>query len=471
MTKLGSKRLIITGIPVLFSGLLAVEASAQSKPMVAEIMPPAKSGECYAKVSVPAKYRTEQVDVLIKEPTERFTITPAKFENRTKRVMTREASSTLKAVQPVLETEKDSFLVSPASTEWVRDSLKGNMPLSEGEKRDLSIAGVKIEEVPVGSCLYEHFREPTTKEIPNRVLVSEATEKLSTTPAKYRKGTESVLVKPAYKRLIEVPAVFRKKQDRVLVEAAHSVWQKGTGPIQKIDNETGEIMCRIDIPAEYEDITVDVVATAPLVTSVTEEAEYKTINIEKLVSDAAEQREPVAAEFKTMNKIQVAEPGGFTWTASRAGSAADGAPTGRVVCHKATPAETIAYERTVVKTAGRFERTKVEETFETVSVTELVSDARSVKTTVPGVNSTVDRRVKVEDSRFEWQAVLCETNTNGDIISRLQAALAEEGYSPGSIDGVLGQSTLTALEKYQQKNKLAEGGVTMESIKALGVEL
>ncbi len=471
MTKRGSKRLIITGIPVLFSGLLAVEASAQSKPMVAEIMPPAKSGECYAKVSVPAKYRTETVDVLLKEPTERFTITPAKFENRTKRVMTREASSTLKAIQPVLETEKDTFLVSPASTEWVRDSLKGNVPLSEGEKRDLSIAGVKIEDVPVGSCLYEHFKEPTYKDIPNRVLVSEATEKLSTTPAKYRKGTESVLTKPAYKRLIEVPAVFKKKSDRVLVEAAHSVWQKGTGPIQKIDNETGEIMCRIDIPAEYKNIEVDVVATAPLVTSVTEEAAYKTINIEKLVSDAAEQRDPVAAEFKTMNKKQLAEPGGFTWSASRTGSASDGAPTGRVVCHKAIPAETIAYERTVVKTAGRFERTKVEETFENVSVTELVSDARSVKTTVPGVNSTVDRRVKVEDSRFEWQAVLCETNTNGDIISRLQTALAAEGYSPGSIDGVLGQSTLTALEKYQQKNKLAEGGVTMESIKALGVEL
>jgi len=258
MAKLASKHLISTGVSVFLCGLFAVDATAQSKPMVAEILPPAKSGECYAKVRVPAKYKTEQVDVLLKEPTDRFQITPAKFENRSKRVMTREASSTLKAVQPVLEVEKDTFLVSPADTQWVRDSLNGKIPLSEGEKRDLSLAGVKIEDVPVGSCLYEHYRPATTKKIPNQVLISEATEKLSTTPAKYRKGTESVLVKPGHKRLIEVPAVFKKKQNRVLVEAAHSVWQKGTGPIQKIDSFSGEIMCRIDVPAVYKTIDVDV---------------------------------------------------------------------------------------------------------------------------------------------------------------------------------------------------------------------
>lgn len=471
MTKLGSKRLFSTGIPVLFYGLFGGDALAQSKPMVAEILPPAKSGECYAKVSVPAKYRTEMIDVLLKEPTERYQITPANFENRTKRVMTREASSTLKAVQPVLEVEQDKFLVSPASTLWVRDSLKGKIPLSEGEKRDLSVAGVKIEEVPVGSCLYEHFREPTVKNVPNQVLISEATEKLSTTPAKYRKGSESVLTKPAFKRLIEVPAVFKKKSNRVLVEAAHSVWQKGTGLIQKIDNDTGEIMCRIDVPAQYKAVDVDVIGTAPLVTSVTEQAVYKTINIEKLDANAVEARNPVAAQFKTMNKEQIQAPGGFTWSASRDGSTEDGSHTGRVVCNQATPAQEIAYQRTVVKTAGRFERVAIDATFEDVSVTELVADARSVKIPVPGVNSKVERRVKTDDSRFEWQAVLCETNTTDDVITRLQSALEDKGFEVGSIDGVIGRSTLTALEKYQQKNKLAEGGVTMESLKSLGVEL
>lgn len=469
MAKVGDKRLISTGVSVLFCSLFAVDATAQSRPEVAQIMPPAKSGECYAKVSVPAKYQVEQVDVLLKEASEQYQITPARFESRTKRVLTREASTKLRAIQPVLEVEKDNFVVSPATTRWVRSSLNGNNPLSEGELSDLSAAGVVLNEVAVGECLYEHYIEPIIKKIPNRVLISEATEKLSSPPAKYRSDTEEILVKAAYKRLIEIPAVFSKKQDRVLVEAAHSIWQKGEGPIQKIDNQTGEIMCRVDIPAEYETIDVEVVATGPQLTDVSEEAVYKTVSVQKLESDATEQREPVPAEFKTMHREQVQTPGRYTWLASRTSDDSDA--TGRVVCHQAKPANEIEYERTVVKTAGRFEREEVEETFEDVTVSELIADAQSVKIPVAGASEKIDRRVKVADSRFEWQAVLCETNTNGDIISRLQAALVEEGYNPGSVDGVLGKSTLNALEDYQQKNSLAEGGVTIESIRALGVEL
>lgn len=71
MGKLGNKRLICAGLPMLFYGPLAVEASAQIKPMVVEILPPAKSGVCYAKVSVPAEYGTEMVVVMLKKQTER----------------------------------------------------------------------------------------------------------------------------------------------------------------------------------------------------------------------------------------------------------------------------------------------------------------------------------------------------------------------------------------------------------------
>jgi len=470
MAKTGDKRLISAGVSVLFCSLFAVDASAQNQPEVAQILPPAKSGECYAKVNVPAKYDVEQVDVLLKEGTEEFQITPAKFENKTKRVLTREASTKLKAIQPELEVEQATFAVSPATTRWVRDSLKGESPLSDGEQADLTAAGVVLEDVAVGSCLYEHFIEPEVKLIPNRVLISEATERLTAPPAKYRNDTVEVLVKAEYKRLIEVPAVFEKKQDRVLVEAAHSIWQKGTGPIQKIDNQTGEIMCRVDIPAEYQTIDVDVVTTGPMLTDVTEEAVYKTIDVQKLETDAIEQREPVEAVFKTMNKEQEQTPGKYTWLSTR--SAVDNSsPTGRVVCHQANPGKQIEYERTVVKTAGRFERETVEETYENVTVTAMVSDAQSVKIPVAGSSKKIERRIKIADSRFEWQPVLCETNTNGDIITRLQTALAEEGFAPGSIDGVLGSGTLRALEEYQRKNALAEGGVTLESIKALGVEL
>lgn len=68
------------GADVIY-GPLAVEESAQIKPMVVEILPPAKSGVCYAKVSVPAEYGTEMVGVMLEEQTERQPIYVPNFKN------------------------------------------------------------------------------------------------------------------------------------------------------------------------------------------------------------------------------------------------------------------------------------------------------------------------------------------------------------------------------------------------------
>jgi len=53
----------------------------------------------------------------------------------------------------------------------------------------------------------------------------------------------------------------------------------------------------------------------------------------------------------------------------------------------------------------------------------------------------------------------------------IQEALADKGYNPGLIDGVLGKGTLDALEKFQKEENLAQGGITYATLDALGVEL
>ncbi len=71
---------------------------------------------------------------------------------------------------------------------------------------------------------------------------------------------------------------------------------------------------------------------------------------------------------------------------------------------------------------------------------------------------------------MEWRKVLCETNMTAKIVTSIQRALKREGYSPGPIDGVVGQGTLNAVEKYQLKNSLDRGGLTYETLKALKVD-
>lgn len=58
------------------------------------------------------------------------------------------------------------------------------------------------------------------------------------------------------------------------------------------------------------------------------------------------------------------------------------------------------------------------------------------------------------------------------IIMRVQAALFSQGYDPGAIDGVLSESTKSALIEYQTKNGLqVTGTLTTETLTALNVPL
>jgi len=87
-----------------------------------------------------------------------------------------------------------------------------------------------------------------------RVLVKEATENLVTVPATFKTVKERVLVKAATKKLVEVKPVYETVTERVQDKPAHTTWRKGSGPIQKIDETTGEIMCLVEVPATFKTV-------------------------------------------------------------------------------------------------------------------------------------------------------------------------------------------------------------------------
>ena len=60
-------------------------------------------------------------------------------------------------------------------------------------------------------------------------------------------------MKAASTRLETVPAQYETVTEEVLVRPAYTTWKKGTGPIQRIDQATGEIMCLVEVPAELAD--------------------------------------------------------------------------------------------------------------------------------------------------------------------------------------------------------------------------
>ncbi|MDX1698540.1 MAG: peptidoglycan-binding domain-containing protein, partial [Thiohalobacterales bacterium] len=78
---------------------------------------------------------------------------------------------------------------------------------------------------------------------------------------------------------------------------------------------------------------------------------------------------------------------------------------------------------------------------------------------------------KVSDARQEWRPVLCETNTTRDLVLQIQRGLKAAGFDPGTIDGVLGRDTMAAADAYQRKHNLPTGGMTIQTLKKLGINI
>ena len=172
--------------------------------------------------------------------------------------------------------------------------------------------------------------------VEEKVLVKEESERVEVIPATYKTTTEKVLVSPESERLETVPAVYDTVTEKVLVKPAYTTWKKGRGPIEKVDNATGEIMCLVEVPAEYKTVTKRVLVTPAQTRVVKIPAEYETvtkrvvdtpattrkvkipsvydtIKVRKIVTPAKEKRIEIPAVYQTVSKTVKTGEGRMEW--------------------------------------------------------------------------------------------------------------------------------------------------------------
>ena len=457
------------------TSLLAAIALALSSQVLAvedmtNTLPNAKPGECYAKVMVPAEYRTETQKVVVREASEKVDVVPAKYETAQEKVLVSEASTKLIPVPAVYGTEVEKIETSAAYSAWVSGSLKSDVPVNPAVLTAAGQSGVNLQAAAPNECYHEHYQPAEYKSEMQKVLASQESQKVSFTPAEYKFVEEKVLVAPASKKLVEVPAEYETLKEKVLVEAAKSVWKAGRGPVEKIDNSTGEIMCLVEVPAVYKTVSKTVLKTPAGSRTVEIPAKYETVKVRKLVSDAKEVRTVIPAKYEEVQKRVKVSEGKYIWHALKTHGDV-GKRTGNMICKKEYPATHKTVKRRVVKTPATFTKVAVPAIYADKEVRKLVSDAREVRTKIPEETKNVSKRIKVSSTKLEWKSVLCETNMSNEIITNVQQALKNAGFNPGVIDGVIGRQTLIAVDNFQRKNNLATGGLTLDTLKALNVSI
>jgi hypothetical protein len=337
--------------------------------------PNAKPGECYVNAVVPAQYEAVKERVLKKAAATRIEVAPAQIQDTEERVLVKPASKRLEAVPATFEEVEERVLVKPASK--------------------------RLEVVPA-----------TLEEVEERVLVSPATQRIEPVAATFKTETERVVVRPAY-------TVWKRSSELTAAERAQ----------QKIDPSAGDILCLVEVPAEYSTVTRQVIDQAATTRGVEVPAEYATVKKTVVKTPEAAREVEIPAEYATVKKTVMKTP-----------------PTTREI---EVPAE-----------------------YKVVTVKKVVTPAKETQVEIPAEYDEVTRQVLKAPATSQWVEILCDTNATPQTLVSIQQALKREGFDPGREDGRVDDRTMSAVQSFQRARNLpfdSERYINMATVKALGV--
>jgi len=438
-----------------------------------DLLPPnAAPGECYARVWVDAEYTTSEEQVLVSQESKKINVIPAQYETVTETVEVSAASSRLETIPAVYGEESEQLLVRDSRRVWRVGKKRADAPASDALLAAAVKHGIDLDSAQVGMCFHEHYVPATYRTESEQVLVRAASEEVNIVPAQYETVEESVLVREASTKLVTVPAEYGVEEEQIIDKPAHTIWKKGTGPIQKIDEATGEIMCLVEVPATYKTVKRTVLVSPARTETVEVPAEYKTVKVTKLVSAAREERSPIQAVYNTVDRQVVDQVAGFVWHEVSNTDHPASTKTGNRICLTEIPAEYKTVKRTVVAQAAQTRSIEIPAKFADVQVTKLVAPAREEVEVIPAEYRSVQKRELVSDGYMAWRSILCETNMTRGRIADIQRALQEAGHDIGSggVDGVIGTDTIRAVNAFQRANDLpVDRYLNIATLKALGV--
>lgn len=434
-------------------------------------MPNVNAGECYAPVLEPATYKTVTDRILVKEASFTIKVTPATYE-MVDVAIDIPASSQVITTPATYDTVKERQVVRQAESTWQTGLGKRSAGVTQELLAFARSQGAKLDSAKLGTCFHEHTVPASYELKTQKVLVSEARTDTVEVPATYKTTVKTVAITAASEKTVEVPAVYKTVKEKVLVKPAHRAWKRGSGPIQKIDKVTGEIMCLVDVPAEYKIVTKRLIVSAATTKLITIPAKTKTITDKVLLAAATTKTVTIPAKYNAVKSRVQTAGGGVIWHGADQKPHVQATLTGQKVCLIERPAEYKTLSKQVVKVAASTQTLAIPAQVEVVKVRRMTRPAVEKRTEVPAVYKTVKRQELVTDGHMVWRSILCDTNMTKSRVIQIQKALLKRGFKPGSIDGVVGRSTIKAVNAFQRANKLpVDKYLNVETIKALGVSV
>ncbi|MBD2860000.1 peptidoglycan-binding protein [Spongiibacter sp. KMU-158] len=435
-----------------FSGDMPRPISATEKVVAAPQPAPVEvatndvSQNCFGNVLIPIKYETQYEKVEAIPATKKYISVPATYKTVEQQVM--------------VQAEMIKQIPVPATYKTVEERVM------------VQAESVRKEPIPA-----------TYKTVTEQVLSKPASTKITVIPATFKTVSERVMVKEASTRYEPYPATFKTVTERVQISEAHKVWKRGhayigdalevrpvtafkvgaDGKVQGSNVEQGwfnadntrmddDVMCLVEIPAQYKTITKQVLVSPAGVKEITVPAVYQTETRSVIDTPARTEEITIPAEYETVSRQVIDQP----------------SSTRDIII----PARYEMVSRTVIDTPATIREEIIPAVYETVSHRVVDIPASVREEIIPAQYKTLERKVKVAEARTERRAILCDTNATPEKIKEIQTALNAAGFNPGPIDGVMRAKTMKAVNAYQRANDLpVDGYLNLETVKALGISV
>ena len=386
-------------------------------------------------------------------------------------------------------------------------------------------SGTGLPSAKPGQC-FAKVKNPAkyiTKQ--RKVLIQKASSKRVLVRApQYRWINKRVLVRKAAYQNRHVPAQYRTQNKRVMVKPAYNTWRKGHGPITRIDNMTGQIMCRVTVPAVYKNVSQRVLVRKAQNIRKMIPAVYKTVKQKRRVSGALYKTVNRPARYTTQNyRVKVAGAR-YVWRPILCKTNAPKNYRHAAVKRKAVvrnkamhkkqyrrPAQGITHQqylkvmnapmpsKSKVKAAPKKRMSKktvskkvmskkVNTAPMTKAVTKPAATMAKPETKAPAkaaaagtmANPEVKAPVKAADTMAKPEVKVpakatttaekpSKTAIKKNIVYGIQAALKSKGYNPGKLDGKMGPNTAAALKAFQSSRGLPVGVLSKDTFRALGL--
>ncbi len=428
-------------------------------------LPNAKSGMCYGKVIIPAKYKTVTEKIIATPKSEKITIIPAEYKVVKEKVIDTPATTKIVTVPATYKTETKTITVSPASVEWKTGLHPEARIVPESLLASAKASGVDLDHAKAGTCFYEFYAPPQYKTVTEKVLETPASERIISEPPVLKTTTKKILVTPERTKLVTVPAVYKTVTEKIQVAPAKKVWKETK--CEDKDCSVEEMMCLVEIPAQYKTVTKQVLVKPETTKTIKIPAVYKTVPVNEVVKPASTKTVKVPPTYKTVSKTKKVSDAKYVWSDSLMEKPGMQRTTS-VICKVEVPAVTKTITQQVLVKPATTKTVKIPATYKMVEVTKLVKPEQTKKTVIPATYKTVSKQVKISDQEVKWMPVLCKSSMTVETISKIQKALTKAGF-PTPVTGVLDEATKKSVEAYQKKRGLIVSGLSMDTLKDLGV--